>query len=470
MITKKTDYRIQRVSIEEIRPSPENDELYNRINETRNDFQELVASVKKEGIKEPLQTTKDGFILSGHRRYAAAKKAGLALVPIHVVSASRSDYSKADYLKLLASYNVQREKTSSERLREQLARTQPKAHQQIVAERLKMHGDTIIGSLIETCGSIDRSEIGPNLQEFLQAIIKIVNAEKPNWPISSRSIHYKLLDAQPLTNSSTGKQRHRYANDENSSGRLSDIMTRARIAGLIPMNAIMDETRSETIWDVHDSVDRYTTKLVDRFVSGYFRNLMADQPHHIEIIVEKNTVKRMAETVAMEYTIPVSVCRGKCSLPPRTHVFNRWNQSGKDKLILIVMADHDPDGIVISDMWHKSLVGDLGMDVDKLCAIRAGLNKDQVERFKLPASIDAKPSSPTYQSFVKKYGSQAYELDALEMADFQLILRETIESVINRESYDEQVQAEEKEAGFLDVFQAELGDWIAEQMEAFDID
>lgn len=469
MIAKKTDYQVKFVNIRDVKPSPENDQIYNGVNQERDDFKELVKSIRQDGIKEPLHVTLDGFILSGHRRFAAATRVGLSEIPVIQQPVERSTMRVSDYRKLLADYNTQRVKTGGERVREQMARSKPKAHQQIIAERLEI-GRNIVGNLITTDGSIKRSQIGPNLQEFLNAVIKLANGAKADWPISSRSIHYWLLDIQPLTNSSNGKQRHRYANDEKSTGKLSDILTRARIAGLIPMHAIMDETRSEMVWDVHDSVDRYTTKLVDEFTARYYRDLTADQPHHIEIVVEKNTVKRMAENVVMKYTIPVSVARGKCSLPPRAHVIKRWQASGKDKLILILMADHDPDGVVISDMWHKSLIGDFGIDPDKFVAIRAGLNKEQAERFKLPKSIDAKPSSPTYKKFVKKYGSQAYELDALKPNDFKLILRETIESVIDRPAYDAQVAIEEKEAGFLEVFQAELADFIAEQMDGFEIE
>ena len=126
--------------------------------------------------------------------------------------------------KLLADYNTQRVKTGGERVREQMARSKPKAHQQIIAERLEV-GRNIVGKLIATNGSIKRSKIGPNKQEFLNAVVELAYGAKKDWPISSRHIHYWLLDIQPLTNSSNGKQRHRYANDEKSTGKLSDILT-----------------------------------------------------------------------------------------------------------------------------------------------------------------------------------------------------------------------------------------------------
>ena len=96
----------------------------------------------------------------------------------------------SDYRKLLADYNTQRVKTGGERVREQMARSKPKDHQQIIAERLEI-GRNIVGNLITTDGSIKRSQIGPNLQEFLNAVIKLANGAKADWPISSRSMKVK---------------------------------------------------------------------------------------------------------------------------------------------------------------------------------------------------------------------------------------------------------------------------------------
>jgi ParB/RepB/Spo0J family partition protein len=48
-------------------------------------FVGLVASVKSQGIIQPLLINKDGMILAGHRRYAAALEIGLARVPVRVI-------------------------------------------------------------------------------------------------------------------------------------------------------------------------------------------------------------------------------------------------------------------------------------------------------------------------------------------------------------------------------------------------
>ena len=82
MIAKKTDYQVKFVNIRDVKPSPENDQIYNGVNQERDDFKELVKSIRQDGIKEPLHVTLDGFILSGHRRFAAATRVGLSEIPV----------------------------------------------------------------------------------------------------------------------------------------------------------------------------------------------------------------------------------------------------------------------------------------------------------------------------------------------------------------------------------------------------
>lgn len=50
------------------------------------DFEGLVASVKSQGIIQPLLINNEGMILAGHRRFEAAKLAGLARVPVRVLA------------------------------------------------------------------------------------------------------------------------------------------------------------------------------------------------------------------------------------------------------------------------------------------------------------------------------------------------------------------------------------------------
>lgn len=69
--------------LSELRPNPNNPRKQIR----DEGFPELVASIRVQGVLQPLLITEDGLILAGHRRYEAAKEAGLETVPIHIFTA-----------------------------------------------------------------------------------------------------------------------------------------------------------------------------------------------------------------------------------------------------------------------------------------------------------------------------------------------------------------------------------------------
>lgn len=69
--------------IDKLRPNPANPR-----EEVRGEgFDDLVGSVKSQGILQPLLIDSGGVILAGHRRLEAAKQAGLKVVPVRVLKA-----------------------------------------------------------------------------------------------------------------------------------------------------------------------------------------------------------------------------------------------------------------------------------------------------------------------------------------------------------------------------------------------
>src|SRR5207248_11592509 len=85
-----------------LNPHPENARIYG------DDVDEkLLASVRAHGVYEPLLVTREGLIISGHRRWKAAKKAGLGEVPVSVFPSA----DDLDVLEALVHCNEQRVKT-----------------------------------------------------------------------------------------------------------------------------------------------------------------------------------------------------------------------------------------------------------------------------------------------------------------------------------------------------------------------
>jgi hypothetical protein len=77
---------------------------------------------------------------------------------------------------------------------------------------------------------------------------------------------------------------------------------------------------------------------------------MQSQPNHSEIIGEKNTIGSIIRPVAAEYCIPMTLGRGYCSLPPRHEMAKRFQRSGKEKLLILILSDFDPDGETVSNL------------------------------------------------------------------------------------------------------------------------
>ncbi|MDA1166186.1 MAG: ParB N-terminal domain-containing protein, partial [Planctomycetota bacterium] len=126
---------VVQVPLSEIKPSPENDKLYKPVDHDDAAILELADSILEHGLMEPIVITDDNWIVSGHRRYAAATVARLKTVPVRRMAIKREDDLKA-FIRILRECNRQREKTLPEKLREELVSTDPDdAYQSLLNQR-----------------------------------------------------------------------------------------------------------------------------------------------------------------------------------------------------------------------------------------------------------------------------------------------------------------------------------------------
>jgi hypothetical protein len=441
--TRTTELKVDHVPLSAIRPSPENDKLYCPVNAADPAIAALAKSIGENGFLQPLVISADGFIISGHRRYAAAKKAGLTEVPCVRASLRRRD-DPSGYVRLLREHNRQRDKTRDEKMREEIVSINPAdAHAQLYEYRRAAAAlDT---NPFKIQGVQRRKAISFAKRPMLEAVTHILESMRPFWPVSDRQLHYGLLNDPPLKHAS--KPDSVYANDLSSYKALVDLVTRARLDGTIPMNAIADDTRPVDIWDVHDDARTFVGRELNGMFRGYCRNLLQSQPNHVELVGEKNTVASILRPVAGEYTIPLTTGRGYCSIPPRHKMAQRFAASGKEKLILLMVTDFDPDGEDIAHSFARSMRDDFG--VDAIHPIKVALTAEHIRRFNLPPGMRAKKTSARYKAFVNEHGRNVYELEALAPQVLQQLVREAVEAVIDREALDAEVQAEGKDAAFL---------------------
>jgi hypothetical protein len=148
-----------------------------------------------------------------------------------------------------------------------------------------------------------------------------------------------------------------------------------------------------------------------------------------------------------DYTIPLTISRGFCSGPPRREIADRFEKSGKEKLVLILLTDHDPDGTAIAQSMAASMRDEFGIGFRRFHAERAALKHDQVKRLRLPPNSEkAKPTSSNYEKFVKQFGDDVYELEAVPPTALQQLLRDTIDGIIDHHAFQNEVSQERLDA------------------------
>ncbi|MBA4144025.1 MAG: ParB N-terminal domain-containing protein [Nitrosospira sp.] len=433
-------------SVTQIRVVHENDLLYEPFGIANADDAALVMSIEELGVQEPLTLSNDGFLLSGHRRLAAAKYLGLETVPVRFTDVNFGELSKPERLEELRSFNQQRNKTPNEKIREQLLQIDPQeAYEELCRQRLTQQLDTLTSNV--DLGAVKKRARITTVQ-FLNAAQKVILDNKEYWPLTVRRVHYLLLNDPPLRHDK--KPSSRYKNDLNSYKALTNLLIRARLERVVPVQVIEDTTRPVQLGGGCSSYEAFVRQESENFLQGYSRNLMQGQPHHIEVMLEKNALRSIIEKVARDYCIPVTTGRGFSSLSPRYDLYARFKRSGKKKLILLMLTDFDPDGEQIAASFARSMRDDFGLM--NVHAMKVALTAEDVELHNLPSDLDAKPSSPNYSKFIEKYGHKAVELDAAPVELLQKKLRDAIESAIDVAEFNAQIDLEKEDAAIVEAY------------------
>ena len=152
----------------------------------------------------------------------------------------------------------------------------------------------------------------------------------------------------------------------------------------------------------------------------------------------RQRVKTFAET------LPMTIGRGYCSLRPRYDIAQRYLRSGKDHLILLMLADFDPDGEEIAHSFARSMRDDF--DIARVEPVKVALTARHVSELDLPPACKAKTKSSQYNKFNEKHGNKVWELEAVSPAVLQKILTKAIDSVIDIEAFNHEIDREKEDA------------------------
>lgn len=463
-------YQVQLVPVAEIKPSPENNEVYGATNYDNDAaLKSLVRSIKRLGLEEPLILTQDKFVLSGHRRLFAVHELGWERVPVRFANVRREDAT--DYHRLLTEYNPQRIKSVAATLSESLLRSERDYDNgESWTEYHKAKGNPKI-ALMKVAGEKFSEEVGPRQREFLQAAQKVINDLHAYWPLSVRQIHYKLLNKPPLTQTNRKKnERWRYKNNLACYNKLSGLLVSARYHGAIEWDAIADSTRESQTYPA--SVD--LGEFVDSQVAGFLhterfrRNRQEGQPNHVELLVEKNTLLNVLSDIAADFHIPITALRGYGGPSLWHEIEQRWNDRddlvgpNDPKCILIIVSDHDPEGLNLADDAVRSLRDNHQVDV---VATRPAITLAQVKKYNL-TSNPAKESSTRFREYVKRTGTKlCWECEALEPAVLRKCVHDAILKAVDVDQLNAVQERQAQEKKDLADIRGRLGTKLQEMIE-----
>jgi hypothetical protein len=222
------------------------------------------------------------------------------------------------------------------------------------------------------------------------------------------------------------------ANDDKEYDKLSNTITDGRMAGLIDWEAIIDRTRfarQNSHWESPESIVHTCAK---QFQFDKWEN----QPEYLEVWVEKDALIGVLETVCKENDVPYMACRGYAS------VSEIW-KAGRERMrphlqldkqvTVLYLGDHDPSGVDMTrDVQDRLRIFSACDSPLQVNIERLALNMDQINLYNPPPN-PAKLSDTRSKEYIRQFGDESWELDALD----PIVIRDLIQNAIEQHRDDE---------------------------------
>ena len=226
-------------------------------------------------------------------------------------------------------------------------------------------------------------------------------------------------------------------NEEKEFERLSRVINDGRLAGLIDWDAIEDRSRNVQIpqsWSRPDDI-------LDACADQYRIDLWGTQKYRVEVWIEKESLLGVISGVCQRLRLPHFACKGYTSQSEMWDSgHNRIREYlGQDQIpIILHLGDHDPSGLDMTRDIRERLTLFAG---EPVTVERIALNMDQIEQYGPPPN-PAKMKDARIAGYVKQYGKQSWELDALNPEILSALIKEHAGKYLDDETWNEALEAE----------------------------
>ncbi len=291
-------------------------------------------------------------------------------------------------------------------------------------------------------------------------IVDIVNKYQEHWPMTERAIFYRLISSDVIN------QIHWRKNGNPESERIKDLegalsvlLKWLRIEGYIPWHSIVDEQRTLTDKQGFSTLDDFIESELDYFLNGYRKCLAKRQPYHIEVWLEKATLRHIVEPITNRYCRRLMCCKGYNSVTFQEGFLRRAQEAMGIGMTPIVLyfGDWDPSGCDMLYAAAQTLteeMGLFGMDF-----YRCGINPCHFSS--IPADpVPIKSADSRARKFIEKYGPTAYELDAFEPEALQMLVDESIRTFTDLDAVQVDLEDEKKESARIRILKNDVVNYI----------
>lgn len=250
---------------------------------------------------------------------------------------------------------------------------------------------------------------------------------RQGYSISLRQLYYQLVSKGEIPNNNKEYKK------------LGDTLNKARLAGLVDWNSLEDRGRM-----LRGSNGGYESQqdYIAGLENGYFRDWWEGQENYVEVWIEKDALVNVIERPCDRHRVRYFSCRGYSSASEQYRAGKRFGQMDGDgrRCHILHLGDHDPSGL---DMTRDNTDKALMFSGTEVTVHRLALNMDQVDELNPPPN-PAKLTDSRVGEYMRLYGRQSWELDALPPAYIDNLVDQNLRLLIDVDQMDA-VKAREQE-------------------------
>ncbi len=183
--------------------------------------------------------------------------------------------------------------------------------------------------------------------------------------------------------------------------------------------------------------------LIDRAIASYVLDRWQKQDYYIEVWVEKDAISSFIKRVTDRFQIPLMVNRGYSSATAVYKGKKRLNKKlylDQKNCVILYLGDHDPSGLnMIEDIEKRLGIFRCHAEIDHIALTMA-----QIKKYK-PSPNPTKITDSRSKRYIKMYGNDSWEIEALKPTALVKILEDNIKKYLDKDKFQEVINREEED-------------------------